>query len=743
MEKSKKFFSQLGNAGLGLLLFVLLFYLTALKINADTISFNGIPRDDSLNSSSTSYGKYHDRHDLGKIMTKGSQLKIKSSRPETLWLLTNDRQTEKSYKITATEQVITASVDATPFITTHRENSTMTVEYSFEGATTDLPVYQKNDDPDSFINQWETSNAQYGLIKGKYFQLYLPLETLAKIKNMSGLKDGFKDLTELENFYDNELFPLYNQLTGLPENANRFFLKADAHGAGVAYYNDNWTADSTSSGEMWLKNTWGVKHEIGHGFQNNLMRQMGMGEVSNNILGAYYDYHEKFKREADKKSWLYNYNKQVQLDNELSNELAQGSTFSNFKERKKLILIYTLFDRLGLEGISEINKAAREPQLGQIFTTNSENVYNYLSKIGQQRGLDFNKIMQDYGFITNSETYFYQNELFSNTSVVDSVNNLVDENNIEPVIDQLWANSDRTTRSRFNLVTPKELSVTNLKSNVAVNFINQLPESLVGTEVSLYDGELKVASMKLDNTSSVTFKDIPLGAYRIKFSSNNERLFVNNPYVISSQKEVINPIKIEKYKKPTMLDYNTFEYRGLGDKDFLTINTAPSKSNNNMMIDVNFSTTIPHSYFTNKEYAGAVVESGDQLLFSKELLGNSTELFRKEIEVSTSPDANISISTYHAEPNRLKVKNSVGGYLSEKVNTNKFIFTNIGLANINSDISVEPAVEQIVTKLGESYLENKNYLNSNKLSNDLYWLIKLLPEEKQKVQMEKFESILN
>jgi len=744
MEKANKSFSNLEIVGASLILILLLIYLMPLKTSADTININGIPRDSSLDSSNTSYAKFHDRYDLGKIMASGSQLKIKATQPVTLWLLTNDQKTEQSYQINATEQVITASVNATPFITTPRDSSSVNVEYTFSGETPDLPIYQKNDDATSFINQWETSKAPFGLIKGKYFQLYLPLETLSKIKNMSNLSGGFKGLTDLENFYDNELFPLYNQLTGLSNNSNRFFLKADTHGAGGAYYGNNWTADSTSSGEMWLKNTWGVKHEIGHGFQNDLMRQMGMGEVSNNILGAYYDYHVKFGREADKKSWLFNYNNQVKLDKELSNQLNQGSLFSDLDLRKKLILIYTLFDRLGLEGISDINKAARDPQLGQLFDTNSKNLYNYLSKIGQQHGLDFNKVMIDYGFTTNRETYFYQNEMFSNTSVLDSVNNLVDENNIEGVIDQIWANNeDKTTRTRFNLVTPKEISVTGLKSNVIVNFTNQLPENLLGTEATLYDGESKVASIKLDNTSSITFKDIPLGAYRIKFASNKERLFVNNPYVISSQKGTVSQIKIEKYKNPTMLNYNTFEFKGLGDNDFMSINTTPSKSDNNVMIDVNFFSKNPHSYFSNEKYSGLTIESAGQTLFTKELLGNSTDLFRKVIEVSSSSDANTSLSTYHAEPTRLTVKNIIGENISEKVKTNQFIFSNSGLININSGTSPEATVEKVVIKLGDSYLENKNYLISSKLTDDLYWLVKLLPEDKQTIYMEKYKEILN
>lgn len=105
-----------------------------------------------------------------------------------------------------------------------------------------LLTYQyikKNGDPKDFITQWDTSKAPFGLIKGKYFQLYLPIETLSKIKNMSNLSEGFKDLTDLENFYDNELFPLYNKLTGISNNTNRFFLKADTHSAGGAYYGNN------------------------------------------------------------------------------------------------------------------------------------------------------------------------------------------------------------------------------------------------------------------------------------------------------------------------------------------------------------------------------------------------------------------------------------------------------------------------------------------------------------------------
>lgn len=54
-----------------------------------------------------------------------------------------DQKTEESYQINATEQVITANVNATPFITTPRDSSSVTVEYTFSGETPDLPIYQK------------------------------------------------------------------------------------------------------------------------------------------------------------------------------------------------------------------------------------------------------------------------------------------------------------------------------------------------------------------------------------------------------------------------------------------------------------------------------------------------------------------------------------------------------------------------------------------------------------------------
>lgn len=747
--------------GLGILgsfLFLLLVQLSAAHVAGESLTIKGIERDPSLDTSGTSYGELHDRKDLGKIMTKDSQLTISSSEETTLWLLTNDKKTEKSYTISSNEQIIKIDTDATPFITSPRNDSTITVEYEFSGTTTDLPIYHKNDNVQEFLNQWEESKVSYGLMIGERFQLYLPYQTLDLIKNMDELEEGFKDIPDLMHFYDEELFPLYNQLSGLPLNQNRFFLKADEHGAGGAYYNDNWAADSTPSGKMWLQNTWGVKHEIGHGFQNNLMRQMGMSEISNNIFGSYYDYHVYYGRDGDEKSWLFKEKGKDYWDSELSDKLAEGQTFTDMGAtsdgyREKLILVYTLFDRLGAEGITKMNVAARNPELGSLFTANSEILYNYLSKIGQEFGLDFNKIMQDYGYIVNSESYFYQNELSLNTSVVDSVGQLVSEENLDGVIDKLWENdANRTSRTRFNLVTPQELSVTGLKSDINVEFSNKAPSSLIGTEAVLYDGDKKIATKLIDNVDSVTFENIPLGTYRIKFISNDERFFVNNPYVSSNQKGKLSQIKFEKEKKSTLLAYNTFSFLGLSNKEFMVVNTMPNPKFNGAMIDINFFKDEPHTNFSGELYAGIEIEGvnneNEQVSFEKMINGDSLDVFDKKLLVNLEDDKITEIKTTHVEADdpdaqRLFVRNIIGEELSDFDHLEaNFILKENGLVNLLNQGGIEAKIERMVIKIGDSYLENKDYLIGDKLSNDLYWLIKQLPEDKESTYLEKYDSVL-
>lgn len=76
--------------------------------------------------------------------------------------------------------------------------------------------------------------------------------------------------------------------------ATRYFVRADKHGVGAAYYDTEWCGHTSATiGEGWLDNVttqWVILHEIGHGYQGKFMQDttLPVNEVWNNIYASFY-----------------------------------------------------------------------------------------------------------------------------------------------------------------------------------------------------------------------------------------------------------------------------------------------------------------------------------------------------------------------------------------------------------------------------------------------------------------------
>lgn len=199
-----------------------------------------------------SKGKNHDRQDLGFILRENTVLKVRQANPAykqslTVRLLGNDSATEKSVKVGSDWTTVSGTEALVPFVDTPYGESGAQLEYEVdsEQAQKPLPVYAYHGDAETFFQTWDDKDGNYALIKGKDFQLLIPKRDKNAVCN---LKD-YASLDELIAHYQ-DLFAYYNQIAGFDDSSavnkngsNRYFLKADSHGAGGAYYGGNWTAN--------------------------------------------------------------------------------------------------------------------------------------------------------------------------------------------------------------------------------------------------------------------------------------------------------------------------------------------------------------------------------------------------------------------------------------------------------------------------------------------------------------------
>ncbi|UQS83679.1 hypothetical protein [Bombilactobacillus thymidiniphilus] len=222
--------------------------MPATKIHAQTTTsqtIQAIPKPTWIYNAGMSKGKYHDRQDLGFILPTNQELKVRQTNPNftgklTLRLLGNDSKLEKSVDINSNWVIIGADSPLVPFIDTPCGNTSATVEYQLTNNSKEkkLPIYEYHDNEHTFFQTWDQENSDFSLIKGKDFQLLIPKCDKELARN---LKD-FNNLDELLEHY-NDLVSFYNKMAGFDNSSevnqnrqNRYFLRADTHGAGGAYY---------------------------------------------------------------------------------------------------------------------------------------------------------------------------------------------------------------------------------------------------------------------------------------------------------------------------------------------------------------------------------------------------------------------------------------------------------------------------------------------------------------------------
>lgn len=132
---------------------------------------------------------------------------------------------------------ITATADSVPLISSVYSGNGQKpeVEYTIEG-TEKLPVYEHGDDETEFYKEWDKLNSP--------FAVYLSEYTIWLVPARDKKKNNVSSLDDLLLWYDNMICQ-HNAFSGLSKDATedwnrdsgtRYFIKANCHGYGAAYY---------------------------------------------------------------------------------------------------------------------------------------------------------------------------------------------------------------------------------------------------------------------------------------------------------------------------------------------------------------------------------------------------------------------------------------------------------------------------------------------------------------------------
>ncbi|POP41616.1 viral enhancin protein [Superficieibacter electus] len=604
-------------------------------------------------------GRLHDRQPLGFILPANTPLRLRqpdvAKGKATFRLLCDDSQVEKKITLNNNWQTISATVDTVPFVDTlyTKENEEITVIYELPPTTKPLPYWSTGQSESDFFSYWQKNTSPFALVDTNVICFLLPL---ADRDNL--LKTG---LSTLEMYY-HDIFNAYNDWAGLSDTAdslldknvpNRYFIKADKHGVGAAYYLPWWCAETSSTiSEGWIDNIttqWTILHEIGHGYQGKFMKdtEIPVGEVWNNIYAAYFQ--QKILSSHDRlytDGWLYNYGQQPDEELKFINNVKNHHPVAQWGVRTRLLFLMMMLFKAKTAAFRAFNQQYRALANSEGFLPGDHRLCDLLANaIASASGYDMTPFMTFCGLKPDTLTCEKASAYAAKP--------------VWPLFDLLAEKEWESARQSLNLdsfvwlVDNQQLSALNKKGSVSFTLNIDCPEQIYGKVLTLRDNDGHAFSIKIvDNP--LTLSDIPIGVYQLELPlGRSQKYRVDATFV--TVREGINAVTVNyTLLSDTALRNTTLHFLGYDNTPFATLSV--DYQHQRLILDI-FSAT-PHLYFSSQRYASVTVysASGKQLL-KRDMSGTNCTTGKFELPLTE----NDHLVIYHAEPGRLKCS---PGYLT-------------------------------------------------------------------------------
>lgn len=604
-------------------------------------------------------GRLHDRQPLGFILPANTPLRVRqpdvAKGKATFRLLCNDSQVEKTITLNTTWQTVSSTVDTVPFVDTlyTREKDEFTVIYELPPIIKPLPYWSTGQSESDFFSYWQKNASPFALIDTDDICFLLPL---ADRDNL--LKTG---LSTLQMYY-HDIFNAYNDWAGLSDNPdsplnknvpNRYFIKADKHGVGAAYYLPWWCAETSSTvSEGWIDNIttqWTILHEIGHGYQGKFMKdtEIPVGEVWNNIYAAYFQ--QKTLSSNNRLytgGWLYNYGQQPSEELKLITNVKNHLPVAQWGGHTRLLFLMMMLFKGKTAAFRAFNQQYRALANSEGFLPGDYRLCDLLANaIASEARYDMTPFMTFCGLKPATFTCEKASAYAAKP--------------VWPLFDLLAEKEWESARQRLNLdsfvwlVDNQQLSILNKKGSVNFTLNIDCPEQIYGKTLTLRDNGGQSFSIKIvDNQPTIS--NIPIGVYQLELPLGRSQKYRADATFVTVR-EGMNTLTINYTPLgDTALRNATLHFLGYDNTPFATLSV--DYQNQQLILDI-FSAT-PHSYFPDQRYASVTVYSvrGEQLL-KQEMKGTNCTTGKFELPLNE----NDHLVIYHAEPGRLKCS---PGYLT-------------------------------------------------------------------------------
>lgn len=685
-----------------------------------------------LIAAQTYRGYYHDRQNLGIYLNSGAVLKIRIVNAgefgDSLWmdLMTDDSNygeggecTTQMFEIPSDGSTLTVTAgavldnagnptgeylynytseggkfqvtdmpaDSVAFIRTPESEVEPVVEYYFDDTgMEELTYYHHGDNQERFLGTWDQNTQDYAVIEGERETILLPRRDRKLLFCASDIEEyNFTSLDDMLEFYD-DVQDQYDRYLGLSYNADdpadenvraRYFVKADLHGVGAAYYTGGlYTAQNGNSLSGFLSKGWMFLHEFAHGYEGGLAYgDIALVEIFNNILAHYYE--RDILVEGDD-GW----SSMQDLAKVESRYVADRENEVDFNSREfdaRLYVFVNLLNKIGAEKtMARLHHDWRAIK-GQVSGTTDFIVEHLSDYSGYNLIPYFEKCGATVSERTKSRIYAKQ----------------------YPVMDYMgdYFTSDSDARTAagtlgisaiYSLVGNEELSATGKKGNLNLKITIDNPDEIKGKTVALMDGRKTVASETIEG-GTVSFANIPAGSYTLSLPVPDTRTYYSNPTIVAVADGDTAEAEGVYYKADGGLfrDDMQISLLGLSDWEFSVV----SYDSESGKITVETNAGQPHYYFDGDYASVEILDPDGTQIFREVYIG--TQTYEQELSEAEAP-IGTKIRVRHCEASfRVKAlsKNfnheAYEGFSEEEKDKDKdyleFVVTEYGLVRVGCD----------------------------------------------------------
>ena len=646
---------------------------------------------DNVKAMGIERGHNHDRQMLGLFVKANSNIEIRKTagNSDLLYtMLNNDKLTETTATINNEWQTVTFDHDYTPFIKTlYKHKDPVKVEIRWDNKDTgvkELNYYHEGDNEEEFFNKWRVDIDSYAVVESYILTVLVPYTDIDEISGY--YTKGFKNL---DNYFDyfRKVVESFDKILGLDyapdnpydQNVNaRFFVKANAHGAGAAYYAGDHIGVNKPKVSSFFEANWGGLHEIGHGYQGSLGKgDLSIGEVSNNIFAHYIQTNRDiFPYDAD---WL---GKLPNIEEKYNKVRLDGGNFLDLPLQGKLYFIINFLNAFeGMDTYAHIAKLYRKNVIeGRAMSTQDA----WAIGIYDKYGVSLVDYFDAWG-IKVSEYARYTIEKGNPKSAFSMKDLVIDENVINKI------KSDLDFDCNYRIVTNEELNSYNLNGSIKINIQIDNIDILKGKYIYLKDGNKEIAKFKIDS-NTIEIPNVPIGVYKLvvpeligSYTNNAKSIIICN-----NQKTEFDLVYENLNQENDFENDVKVQFQGRYYNDAAEVKLV----NDNGNIKLNFryrGTTLFNSGLAQDiEYAKIQVLDNNNNEVYKKVVGGKNEMFAtKNLEIFEEPveiGYKLILNYYNADNKLRFISNLNGDYRSvyeipKNVDTT-FVVTEKGLKPI-------------------------------------------------------------